>query len=74
MGPISQLQAIQHTPKDIEVRAVLNGTMEPAAEARLLETIRRDLGGVFNVSLNYVDHIPRSSTGKFEDFVSNIGS
>ncbi len=74
MGPISQLQAIQNSLTDIEVRLVLNGTMEPPEEANLLEAIRRDLGGKFNVSLTYVDHIPRSSNGKFEDFVSNIGA
>ena len=74
MGPISQLQAIQHSLTEIEVRLVLNGTMEPPEEANLLEAIRRDLGGKFKVSLTYVDHIPRSSNGKFEDFISNIGA
>ena len=72
LGPISQLQAIQNSLTDIEVRVVLNGTMEPPAEANLLETIGRDLGGKFNINLTYVDDIPRSSNGKFEDFVSNI--
>ncbi len=74
MGPISQLQAIQNSLTEIEVRLVLNGTMEPPEEANLLEAIRRDLGGKFKVSLTYVDHIPRSSNGKFEDFISNIGA
>ena len=43
-------------------------------EAELKKRIRRDLGADFVVRLNYVEHIPRSAGGKFEDFICAIDS
>ena len=71
---VRQLQVTQHSLTDIEVKMVLDGPMPPSAEAELKERIRRDLGADFVVKLNYVDHIPRSAGGKFEDFICAIDS
>ncbi len=72
LGPISQLQIVQHSATEIEVKAVLNGKMKPADESNLLATIRSDLSADFDIRLSYVDDIPRSASGKFEDFLSKI--
>jgi len=74
LGPIRQLQVTQHSLRDIEVKLVLDGQMSPSLEAELKERIRQDLGADFMVKLNYVDHIPRSAGGKFEDFICAIDS
>ena len=74
LGPISQLQVIQQSPRDIEVKVVLTGPISAAIEASLREKIRRDLRADFVVRLNYVDHIPRAKNGKFEDFICTVDS
>lgn len=74
IGPISQLQVTQHSLTDIEVKAVLNGPMPQPVEKKLLEKIKQDLHPEFLVRLNYVDHIPRSKSGKYEDFICAIDS
>ena len=45
-----------------------------AEEDRLSDAIRRALGHPFALTFVYVKEIPRAASGKFEDFVSEIGN
>ncbi len=72
VAPINQLQVIQHTVAEIEVKIVLAKSITSDVEESLHEVITSDLGGHFKVQLTYVDEIPRAKSGKYEDFVSNV--
>ena len=72
IAPIKQLQVIQHSLKDMEVKMVLAAAMEDHIEASLRQAIAQDLDAQFQVRLTYVNEIPRSANGKYEDFVSKL--
>lgn len=75
VGPVKQLQVVQHTPRDIEVKIVMGGPPYPGMEANLLDAAQGIFDAIspgFAVRLNIVDSIPRSNSGKFEDFMSRV--
>jgi phenylacetate-CoA ligase len=69
---IQQLQIVQKTLCDLEVKLVIRGAFGPVQE----EELRQKLAGVFepgmSIAFAYVDAIPRGPGGKFEDFVSEV--
>ncbi len=72
IAPIKQMQIVQHTPETIEVRLVVETSLTPEQEGRLILAIRDSLKFPFQVSFTYAEHIPRSKGGKFEEFVSEV--
>ncbi|OGT33633.1 MAG: hypothetical protein A2W28_11865 [Gammaproteobacteria bacterium RBG_16_51_14] len=71
---IRQAQVIQHSLEQIEVRLAVDRPLNEQQEARLTPLIREALGHPFSISYCYLDEIPRSKGGKFEEFLSHIGT
>ena len=72
VAPVSQAQLVQHTVDEIEVRIVAKRQVTPAEETRLGDAILEYLGHPFVLRFTYMDEIPRSANGKFEDFMSKV--
>jgi phenylacetate-CoA ligase len=70
---IRQYQYLQKEPGRIEVNLVTGPEYARELEPRLIDTIRERLGYAFAIDFVYRDAIPRTSGGKFEDFVSDLG-
>jgi phenylacetate-CoA ligase len=72
VAPVSQVQMVQTSLETIEVRIVPEGPITEEHERELMAVFRRVLGYPFEVKLVYVDEIPRSKSGKYEEFLSLI--
>ena len=72
IAPISQFQFVQKTPQLIEVRLVVGRELSEGEEVELRELIVARLGYPFTLRFSYLDEIPRSASGKYEDFRSEI--
>ena len=72
LPPIHQMQVLQQTLRDIEVKIVAPRTLTDDEEARLRRYFQNALPPGFSVAFHYVAEIPRSPTGKFEDFRCNV--
>jgi phenylacetate-CoA ligase len=69
---IGQFQVVQKTVRQLHVNLVMASPF-PEAEAEALKAhVRARLGYPFDIELVYVDDIPRSKSGKFEDFRSEV--
>jgi phenylacetate-CoA ligase len=71
-APIKQFQFVQKTLEIIEVKFVTGRPLNSEEEARLRKLINSRLGDAFDLQFTYHDEIPRSASGKFEDFRSEI--
>jgi len=72
--PVTQFQVVQTAPDRLELRLVSARRGTPEEEARLAALVTAQMGYPFQVTLSYVDEIPRSAGGKFEDFRSELGT
>ncbi len=72
LPPFFQFQVIQRSLEQIEVLAVRHQPFTLDEETCLRDYLRQTLGHPFTISIHCVGTIPRSRTGKFEDFVSEI--
>lgn len=73
--PIRQLQGVQHSLTDIEIKVVPLRDIDPVTEAKLQAIAQAKFDGIrkgFKVRLTCVDNIPRSKNGKYEDFISLV--
>jgi phenylacetate-CoA ligase len=70
--PISQFQIIQRTLHDVEVKLVAYRPLTPDEEAMLRSHVVEWSGYPFNTTFTFVDAIPRSAGGKYEDFRSEV--
>jgi phenylacetate-CoA ligase len=70
--PIAQFQVIQRSLEDIEALLVAPRPLTAKEEALIISWFEASFGWSFNVKFTYVDHIPSSPTGKFEDFKSDV--
>lgn len=70
--PIKQFQVVQKTLSQLEVRLVAERRGTPDEEAALRSLIVSRMGYPFEIAIAYVDDIPRGSTGKFDDFKSEL--
>ena len=68
IAPVRQVQLIQRRPDEIEVMLVVEKTLSAEQEDRLREALNTRIGHPFTYRFSYVDEIPRSASGKFEDF------
>jgi phenylacetate-CoA ligase len=69
---VRQIQVVQHTVDDIEVKLVVARPLEAGEEARIRSNIQEDLGHPFPVRFSYHAEIPLGPGGKYEDFVSEV--
>lgn len=72
VAPIRQLQLVQTGRDRIEVTYVMERELNDDEERRLSATLRASLGFPYRMTCRWVDHIPRSPNGKFEDFISQV--
>lgn len=70
--PMVQFQVVQTSYDEIEVRYVPAPGAGPADEGGLGTYLRQELDPGFRISVVVVNDIPRSPSGKFEDFVSLV--
>ncbi len=63
-----RFRLIQRRPDEIEVTLVVEKRLSGEQEGHLREALNRHLGHPFPYRFIYVDEIPRSASGKFEDF------
>jgi phenylacetate-CoA ligase len=70
--PYRQIQLLQHTLTDIEVRLVVTEPVTPHQEQRMTTIIREALQYPFAFKFSYLNNIPRVKGGKYEEFISYI--
>jgi phenylacetate-CoA ligase len=68
----SQFQVIQRSLDEIEVLAVRPQSFAPCEEEHLKRYMQQTLGHPFKIAIRCVESIPRSRTGKFEDFICDV--
>lgn len=71
--PFRQLQGIQHTLTDIEIRLVSVQQANSQEEKRLTEILQESFGYPFRLRFTYPDEISRTKGGKYEEFISHVG-
>lgn len=75
VAPVAQYQLIQQTRDDIEVRLVVEHPLTPQQESDLRGVIQEALGHPFALHFNYFEGtLPKSASGKFDEFVCNVPS
>lgn len=72
IAPILQHQFIQSAPSELEVRLVTARRLSDAEEKAFCRHVVKRLPYPFDLKVSYVEDIPRSESGKFEDFVSHV--
>ncbi len=70
--PVRQRQVIQHSVDHIELKMVVDRPLTQAEEELARAHFCETIGHPFRVTISYLDEIPRSSGGKFEEFISLV--
>lgn len=73
VAPVQQYQFIQTSHSQIEARVVASPRLSPAQERAFCARVASQLPAGIKVNLIYCDEIPRSASGKFEEFISHVG-
>ena len=69
IAPVRQIQLIQNSVEQIDVKLVVAQSLSGDEEEALRGYIVECLGHPFALNFIYVDEIPRSTSGKYEDFI-----
>ncbi|MDZ4818930.1 MAG: phenylacetate--CoA ligase family protein [Planctomycetota bacterium] len=72
LPPFFQFQVIQRSTEQIDVLVVRDKPFSPLEEATVRRYMQQTLGHSFEITVHVVEAIPRSRTGKFEDFISEV--
>lgn len=72
IAPIRRYQFVQKTLKSIEMRLSVARPLSAAEQDALRNWVREKFGSPFEVRLSFHDELPRTATGKFEDFVCEV--
>lgn len=72
IAPVRQWQMIQKSYTKIEVSLVVERPLSKSEEREILAAFSRVLGDGFQLYAKYVETIPRSASGKFEEFRCEI--
>ena len=73
IAPIIQHQFVQRTPERVEARLVTERPLTGEEEEALRRHIQAQLPWRFEIVFAYLPEIPRSASGKFEPFISDVG-
>jgi len=68
MAPVRQFQLVQKSLALLELKMVVDRAATAEEEAALERLVRQRLKGNYALALRYVEDIPRSAGGKYEDF------
>ncbi len=74
LPPITKFQLVQRTLQQIDVNLVTLRELTEQEEATIRSYLQRGLDYAFDVQFNYVDDIPRTPRGKYEEFRSEVSS
>jgi len=69
---LQQIQVVQKTVYDLEVKLVTRGTFGAENETTLASVLRQAFGNHFAIAFTYHSVIPRSPGGKHFDFISEV--
>ena len=69
---VVQHQVVQRSLEDLEVRLVVRRPLTLAEETTIGRSLRANLGYDFRVAFQYFEQIPRATSGKFYEFLSEI--
>jgi len=73
IAPVNQLQVVQESLNDVELRLVVARPLTAAEEGGLIAHIQTTLAWPFRVRITYYEkEIPAAPGGKFEDFISRV--
>jgi len=72
IAPIRQYQFVQKNLHTIEARLAVGRELNDIEKEKLVEWIVNKLDHPFTVKISFVDEIPRSPSGKYQDFISEI--
>ncbi|MDP1708742.1 MAG: phenylacetate--CoA ligase family protein [Gammaproteobacteria bacterium] len=72
LAPIQQFQIIQHSLQQIEVKLVMPRPLTQDEQDKMTAILHTSLGHPFDIMFSYHDDIPRSTGGKFEEFMSKV--
>ena len=70
--PLEQFQMIQRSAAELEINYVLSRQLTADEEARLAKALTARLGYPFTFEWQRRQHLERSKSGKFEDFISLV--
>ncbi len=69
---LRQYRILQHSVTDLEAQLVVENKATPDQEKEMRLILQKSLPQPFNIRFTYVNSIPRSKAGKYEDFMSLI--
>lgn len=69
---IRQFQFVQKSLDRIEARLVTDRQLSNDETSFFVDVLQKSMNYPFKIELKYVENIPRSKGGKFEDFVSEV--
>src|SRR4029079_18903731 len=72
IAPVRQVQVVQRTMEDIEIRLVAERRLNASEESQLAAAFRESLMHPFRIMFAYREEIGRSGNYKFEDFISEL--
>jgi len=72
IAPVRQFQLVQTSLRELELRLVVARPLAAEEEARVRAAFLADLGEDLELRVACVDSIPRSASGKYEDFRSEV--
>ena len=74
LAPIRQHQFVQKSFALVEARLVVEAPLSVEQEAQVRQRVLSQLPPGMELSIVYYDRLERSAGGKFEDFISEVGS
>jgi phenylacetate-CoA ligase len=69
---IRQFQLLQKTLENIEIKLAVTAPISNSRESKIAHDLNAKFGSRFDYQFIYVDDIPRSANGKFEEFKSEV--
>jgi phenylacetate-CoA ligase len=72
IAPLAQIQVAQRSLEEMELRYAAERALTADEERGLSEMLARNLGHPFRITFRRMASIPRSASGKFEDFICEV--
>lgn len=72
IAPIRQYQFVQKDLRTFEVRLVVEHDLTDGEKEKIRDWVREKFDYPFDVVFSFVDDIPRTKSGKYRDFVSEV--
>ncbi|NQV98232.1 MAG: phenylacetate--CoA ligase family protein [Rhodospirillales bacterium] len=73
LAPIREYQFVQKTQAQIEARFVVDRALSASETSQVRTWLAEKFGPEFEFTLTYLKELPRSKSGKLQDFISEVG-